>query len=57
MNRDEIMDRVGAYTWDGIKGTWGGATLEGIKYELDAMFPTDDNEALAKAIYDELQKD
>ena len=57
MTKDEIMDRTGGNNWDQIVVAFNCWPVEDIKAELDDMFPQDDNESLAQAIYDELQKD
>ena len=54
--RDEIMDLMGADNWGMVTGAFENcATVGEIEFELDEMFPGDDNAQLARDIYEELQ--
>lgn len=56
MNRDEIMEFVGAESWYDVEQGFGDGswTESQILAELNRMYPTDDNEDLASAIYAKL---
>ena len=52
MNRNEIMDHVGAENWEMVEDEFANQTPDQIKETLDEMFPADDNFCLAHGIYD-----
>ena len=54
MNRDEILNRVGAETFNQIVNEFQGMAINQIKNQLDTMFTQDENTELAQAIYDEI---
>jgi hypothetical protein len=56
MNRNDIIDHVGAASWSNVMDEFGSMTLEEIKAELDYMWPHEDNDELAEAIYNELNQ-
>jgi hypothetical protein len=56
MNRDEIVTRTGAESWNMVVDWFNGKTQTEIQADLDDIFPfEDENEMLAEAIYDQLK--
>jgi hypothetical protein len=55
MNRNEIMEHLGAEEWQWVIDTFAWLNLRQVQAELDEMFASDDNESLAQAIYEELK--
>ena len=53
--RDSIMELVGADNWGMVAEAFGGKSADDVEFELDEMFPGDDNAQLARDIYEELQ--
>ena len=56
MNRDEIIDELGAENWEMVAREFEFKTRLKTKRVLDEMFPTEENGELAKAIFEELSK-
>jgi len=54
MNHDEIIDALGADNWAMVVAEYAGKSRADILDELDEMFPTEDNRALANAIVAEM---
>jgi hypothetical protein len=49
MNREQIMDELNADDWSTVVAEFDGLDTDAIEAELDAMFPTEDNDDLALA--------
>jgi len=56
MNRNDIINYTGAENWQMINDSFGGKAYQEILAELNYMFPQDENDDLAKAIYNEVGK-
>ena len=54
MNRNEIIEHMGADNWEMVLYHFSGDTLSEIMNTLNDMFPHDDNAELAEAIFFEL---
>ena len=54
MNRDEIVDRVGADDWKMVENQFSEMSLEEIKSYLNFMWPNESIDNLVEAIYNEL---
>lgn len=55
MNKNEIIERLGADDWGMVESEYRGKNLHEIKKDLTIMWPYEpDNEELAQAIYAEL---
>jgi hypothetical protein len=52
--RDEIVDRLGAESWEQVGYEFDGNTLDEVLQVLDEMFPNDNNSLLAESIVAEL---
>ena len=54
MNKNEIIERLGADDWAQVKGEFEGKTLLEIRKTLSDMWPQEpeENKALAGAIFD-----
>ena len=58
MFRDEIMDFLGIwdFKWDKVVEMYGMMSYEEILADLDVFFGADNNEGLARDIFNELDK-
>ena len=54
MDRDMMVDLLGAQNWQDVLIAFGLMDADEILGELDSMFPTENNEDLAQAIYEAL---
>jgi len=52
--QDYIIDSVGAENWQQVVSEFAGKTLQQVKDALNLMFTSDNNDDLAKNIYDEV---
>lgn len=52
--RDDILDALGAPSWEDVERAFTGKTIEEITADLDGMFPEDDNWFLARSIFEKL---
>ena len=50
MTRNDIIDHLGAENWEQVVKEFAGLLLAEILIELEVMFPSEDNGALAQAI-------
>ena len=53
-NQDEIMELVGADTWEEVVNEYSDMAVWRIENNLDELFTEDDNHELAGRIYNEL---
>ena len=56
LNKDEIMNYVGADDWNMVIDSYHTMTLKDIESDLNYMFPFDNNHELAESIYNELNQ-
>ena len=56
INRDEVMERVGAENFGQVVEAFATMTETAILHELNKMFPQDENKTLATAIREEIDK-
>jgi len=58
MTRDEIMDALGVwdFKWQKVIDMYDYKSYEEILTDLDSFFTADNNEELARAIFDKLDK-
>lgn len=57
MDENEIMDCLGAQTWQMVVDAFAGHTADEIRNEINEMFPTDDNDDLIAAVIDAMARE
>jgi hypothetical protein len=57
LSRDEIMELVGADTWEDVEVNFGGIPQGWVLAECNRMWPDDDNDYLAWSISEQLNRD
>lgn len=56
LSRDEIMEFVGADTWEDVEVNFGGISHNWVLAECNRMWPGDDNDYLALSISEQLDR-
>ena len=52
MNKNDIIDHLGAEDWEMVKQEYKGKTLAEIEEDLSYMWPKEDNSELAAMIFE-----